>query len=552
MSDKTRELRALTGLRGIAALSVALGHYGVGDLADFLKILYWKNAAVDLFFCLSGFTLCVAYKAASAQRLPLRHYIGARIARIYPLFVIAPLLLGIVKGPGLLDNDCMRDVMIGDFVRQMLMVNAWPVIGTGVHWVFPAWSVSIEFFCYLFVFPPLFYAASLPLRLPGWARGLLSVAAMALSAFLFVRYLSNGMDLIPRWPGLKFPPDSLVFLVLRGALGMLAGWLAYASYISRDRFWRWAVRRADFIALAVPAFLVCGYLHLVPVQWMLVVFPVLVLAFTEETALSARLVASKPVHFLGEISYSIYLLHMPWLGFLAFFTGLINPFASHHPASFALLFFGLIPISALSYRFIEVPLRRLIRRAFDGGPGGGVVALRWALPLALVAVLLIQAQLANLMQPARVPPVALGEEVARAPTFAHAACSGWSTLEDWGAWSTGRRSVLEMPLAARPAANTKLALKGVFFVTDKHPSVTVHFSANGVPLETVTGTLAHSAIDQVLDLPPAVFATAERHLTLSIAIDNPASPSALGLSEDSRVLGFGLKSMMLVDGGGLP
>jgi hypothetical protein len=288
---------------------------------------------------------------------------------------------------------------------------------------------------------------------------------------------------------------------------------------------------------------------------MLPLFPALILGLSSDVSRSSRLIAAKPVHYLGAISYSIYLLHIPWRLAFCLVTGMAAKDVPHHAASFFALLGGLIVVAGLSYRFVEMPLRGLIRRAFAAsGPSDRLIpAMRWALPVVLAVFALVQAQWAGLLGPPPNPPVAMGEDVARPPTFKRVMGDGWSVPEDWGVWSLGHRSVLLLPLASSPAAtNMRLAVKGVFFVCDKHPDVAVHFSANGVPLATLTGTLANPTIDRVLDLPPEVFASTSRRLEVVIAIDNPASPAALGVSADDRLIGFGLKSMMLVDGRGLP
>ena len=41
------------------------------------------------------------------------------------------------------------------FLLQSLMLNSWPIIGSGEHWNFPAWSISVEWFCYVLLFPLL-------------------------------------------------------------------------------------------------------------------------------------------------------------------------------------------------------------------------------------------------------------------------------------------------------------------------------------------------------------------------------------------------------------
>lgn len=90
------EIRALTGLRGIAAIFVVVFHEagnfaGTGPAATFLRHGY---NAVDLFFVLSGFVMALTYGAKFKEGCAHREYfsfLGRRIARIYPLYALATL-----------------------------------------------------------------------------------------------------------------------------------------------------------------------------------------------------------------------------------------------------------------------------------------------------------------------------------------------------------------------------------------------------------------------------------------------------------------------------
>src|SRR5689334_9429569 len=85
------ESRALTGIRGVAALWVVLFHLP-NPLAGtaFAQVLSRGYLGVDLFFILSGFVLSYAYRDALPEkpmvRQALRFY-AVRLARIYPLHV---------------------------------------------------------------------------------------------------------------------------------------------------------------------------------------------------------------------------------------------------------------------------------------------------------------------------------------------------------------------------------------------------------------------------------------------------------------------------------
>ena len=156
MNAREGEIRALTGLRGMAALDVAICHVGdfVIDRHPALHPLFANSAFdVDLFFCLSAVTLCIVYGVGTRRLLDASRFFIARFARVYPLAILALL----VTGPyfsmwGHVTEPTGRD-QISIAFRQLLLVNHWPIIGTGQEWLAPLWSLSVEVFLYIFLFP---------------------------------------------------------------------------------------------------------------------------------------------------------------------------------------------------------------------------------------------------------------------------------------------------------------------------------------------------------------------------------------------------------------
>ena len=74
--------------------------------------------------------------------------------------------------------------------------------------------------------------------------------------------------------------------------------------------------------------------------------------------------------YLGEISYSIYMICIPWK--LLFVNGVSTVFGfdkAHLPIGVWLIFVvSVIPLAALSYQLIERPARTLMRRWAEGAP----------------------------------------------------------------------------------------------------------------------------------------------------------------------------------------
>ncbi|HTJ63252.1 MAG TPA: acyltransferase [Alphaproteobacteria bacterium] len=549
------EIRPLTGLRGVAALSVALGHLQIARLTPVLTFMLWKNAAVDLFFCLSGFTLCLAYQAGASRQLRFGDYLVARIARVYPLYILSLAVSVMMVATPVLYNEEDKRVVIGDLIRQLTMTNAWPFIGSGIHWNFPAWSISVEFFCYLFAFPAIFYLTGALGRIPWPVRAVLAVAAMAGSAVLFLTEYDQRIIGAGRSQYTAFPEIAYAVNLIRGVLGFLAGWLVYRSYLARDALWRWASRWADLSACAAIVVLIAAAFHLMPNQYMLAIFPLLVLGLTTERSLTGRFLAWGPVHYLGRISYSIYIIHFVWFIFIHHTLNILPGAALGDPLQFTALIAGLLLVSALSYHLLEMPLRRVVRELFGSRRPIGrrhIRVSRIATVAGFLVVVFMLTSRSGVLRPILYPAVALGQEIAAGPTFRSVARDGWSYPEKWGVWTKDRRATLQIPLAAMPTAGLRLSVKGVFFVQPDHETVSASFSANGVPIGILKGTLAASAAETVFDIPQAAFAALPRELNVTIVVDKPVSPHALKLSDDRRALGFGLQSMRLVDGGGVP
>jgi peptidoglycan/LPS O-acetylase OafA/YrhL len=552
ISQSKTEVRSLTGLRGIAALSVALAHYAVGNLVPaFAALDWWKGPAVDLFFCLSGFTMCLAYRVGEAHALPFRNYLVARFARIYPLYIITLAICAFIAGrpEGLTPSQYHQ--LVWDYVRQITMTNAWSVLGSGVHFNSAAWSVSVEFFCYLCIFPPLFYLFNYALRYKWPVRLIATSLLMAASCYVFVNYFDWRIFLCGRDPACGIPEIAYSVNLLRGILGFSAGWAIYASFLAGDPLSRWSGRNADWIALAVIALLLGGIVRLFPVQLMILGFPLLILGVSSESSIASRILSSRPLVYLGEISYSIYLIHVPWMDFGKFRAGLFPLTPPGSLSTAALLVGGMLALSILSYHFVEMPLRRIIRAAWSTKASDRPPASSRRKPAAIAVALGIALAVAvgwrnRLYQP--VPPerVQVGQDIVGYPVFERAAEAGWGKRENWGIWSVGSRSTLEVGVAAPAQSRLRLAVKGSFYLNDRHPALTARIMVNGAVIATLIPTASSHDVDESFPLPPASQSNPDLPLKIELLIDSPASPKSLGLSGDERSLGLALQSMKLV------
>ena len=88
MNDIKRSFVALDGLRGIAALAVAVLHASY----FFGRLMPQAYLAVDFFFALSGFVLAHAYGERLRSEMSLYQFMIARLIRLYPLYFLSFLI----------------------------------------------------------------------------------------------------------------------------------------------------------------------------------------------------------------------------------------------------------------------------------------------------------------------------------------------------------------------------------------------------------------------------------------------------------------------------
>lgn len=160
-------LLELTSTRFIAAFAVLLGHFsGLLNLPSDVAQLISGGVGVSFFFVLSGFILCYRYYdffKLGVTKSSFYQYFLARVARVYPMYVvallgIAVLQIGIVKsGFGVLDfpPDPYLSFLVNLLALQTFSLS--PL--TQQFWNAPSWSISTEFGFYLILPLLLAYAA---------------------------------------------------------------------------------------------------------------------------------------------------------------------------------------------------------------------------------------------------------------------------------------------------------------------------------------------------------------------------------------------------------
>ncbi|MDB6014646.1 MAG: acyltransferase [Gammaproteobacteria bacterium] len=297
------EIRALTGIRGTAALTVFLAHMqdaliprgidlSVPTLVE--RLLLSGGRQVDIFFVLSGFILTLIYSTWFDSGVSVSSYwkfLRKRLARIYPLQAFMLILIASFALAAFLTHaqvvNGLERFGVASLVRSFLLIHAWGFDGPwGGTWNPPSWSISIEFLAYL-VFPLFLWVTAGARRKHRW---LLLVATLA---FGFV------CNTVTYW-GLAGIPG-----ISRGLSEFALGSVCAAFFVSDVADW---LRSNVGSAVALLLLLVC-YALTPDINFGIAVCAApLLLALSGRNRVSAFF-GWTPLHFLGEISYSIYLGH---------------------------------------------------------------------------------------------------------------------------------------------------------------------------------------------------------------------------------------------------
>ena len=144
-------LLALDLLRFAAALVVALGHFS-GSGAIRIASGFWM--AVPLFFVLSGYVLAHAYEREIAVgKLDLRSFVIYRLARLYPLHILAFAAICALWTVVQLLNPIANFRLVaswGQVFETLILTHFW--LGNVQSFNLPSWSISVEFWGGLIVF----------------------------------------------------------------------------------------------------------------------------------------------------------------------------------------------------------------------------------------------------------------------------------------------------------------------------------------------------------------------------------------------------------------
>lgn len=359
-ASKRQEIRALTGLRGVAALWVMLFHaLWVRDPANPLRVLIDNGyLAVDLFFVLSGYVMALNYGALFGRRIggsDCLAFLGKRLARTYPLYASATLVALLCSRSFSVPLEPMPGQVCGmaALVPNMLLAQSWHSRFCSID--APGWSISAEWGAYL-LFPLLCQAVLFGTRSRACLAVLASIAALVFLSFVPKPWLdqfgggwglniSNGQTFAP---GLRcvagFTLGLATYRLARSSLGVALSTRGSTSLVFlTGLILLLCMHRMDLLAVGT--------------------FPLLVASLTQDRGLAAKALGLGPVYFLGEISYSLYLVHFLIFSTIEHMTRLPGEIPAYAVMGIAVM--CTLLAATLTYYLIERPGRRLLNATFS-------------------------------------------------------------------------------------------------------------------------------------------------------------------------------------------
>jgi peptidoglycan/LPS O-acetylase OafA/YrhL len=359
------KLAFVDALRGIAALMVITCHVAyipspnLAASPPLLRLIHAGQSGVVLFFMISAFTLCLSFEARKTDFTitQTRDYYLRRLFRILPLFLIS------------IPIAWLRDLVVYSYPRPLYQTLASgistfiPNNYQGLVWA--SWTLNIELLFYL-IFPLVFRICN------SMRRALLGLAACVFAdltaSSLMEASASQAISLHfteIRNSTLMHLDNDIRFSILHNLQFFMMGivfFYFYRDYVTAGTISKNVGRFLSIVGLSAFAlFVFYGSRSIDTVLYgrnlfIGITFLIFIFGFSIHRP---RLFVSRWITSLGIISYSLYLLHPPLIAF--FFTLYSRIYSPAIPATASYLICllitlaTLVPISALSFRYIEKP-----------------------------------------------------------------------------------------------------------------------------------------------------------------------------------------------------
>jgi len=336
---------SLDGIRAIAALIVFVSHAG------------WERVipggfGVTVFFFLSGFLITTLLRQEYEQTgvISLSKFYLRRIFRIIPPLYIVLLLLLLLGWEHADVTPAAIAAQFGQFTNYYMIVsgNAHMIPGSG-----PTWSLAVEEHFYL-LFPLLLIAL---LRINSYRKIALMLALLCAAVLVWRCWLILGLKV--RYDYTYYATDCRFDSLLYGCVMAIGLNPVLDRQLERVSNAAWIATLALSVGLLAVGFLYRSETFRATLRYSVqgvALMPIFFSAIRKHAWPIYRWLETRPMRFLGLISYTFYLVHLRCLG-------LVSRYYQGSQVLRALLGFALaVAVSGAMYYLVERHLAELRRR----------------------------------------------------------------------------------------------------------------------------------------------------------------------------------------------
>ena len=336
--------------RGVAAIAVAIFHYKLfyaynlssenfvhenQPFYDYIKLIYeYGWIAVQFFFLLSGFIFFKLYlKKIKQKSLSFYNFLILRISRLYPLhfitLIIVLIIYLILKSNGF-TNPIRAD--LEHFFYNLFLIHEWG-LNSYASFNEPSWSISVELLMYI-----IFFYLALKTNIIFFSFLIILISSILFFKFKFLGY------------------GGYCFFI-----GGLSQMLIENLKITQKN--KTLILCLSIFISGIISFYFIDNSKLNKIIVLTIFFPCLINLFYLINNYSPKF--GKKLSLIGDISYSIYLIHFPLILVTLMILNILNlkiNFDSMTIFCTYLIFTFLI--SFFSYNFLEIPLKKMLRKKY--------------------------------------------------------------------------------------------------------------------------------------------------------------------------------------------
>ena len=333
-------IKSLQSFRGFFAIIIVIYHY------------YSRSASVEnvatcgivFFFMMSGFALSLHHDVRSLKDFSYGKFLRNRFAKFYPLHLLLTLAMVYFFGMG------------WRFWTNVFLVQSWFTDQTTwFSYNGPSWFMSSLVFCYLFY--ALFSYWSYKMK-PVVVLSVFIVAAV----MLMISYYFISPD-IRHWFFYLFPPARLIPF----GMGVVLARICRGDVLRGSAcVWNWLSIGAFLLVIAIvltPRTDVVPWEYFLSVVWLIPLSILIVVMSQAEQkgSVVARILSWKPLVWLGDISFEIYM----WQVLVANIVGKLAALMVGHKfmpeVNIVVILALVIPVAWVTHRYFTIPIAKRLR-----------------------------------------------------------------------------------------------------------------------------------------------------------------------------------------------